>query len=234
MSYAAGLALLISAIAVILISWGAGSDQIGGMDMGAFAGVVSAAACLLLLGGWAFRHFRHRLTESLLMLLAWVGIFIVIIGGYSFRHEFQDFGNRVLGTIAPGIAVSGRNGEVTVTRDSDGHFELRGMANDIDTRFLFDTGASQVVLRYEDARRIGINVGGLEFDRVVGTANGRTTVASILLDSVSIGTIRLNRVQASVAREGTLGENLLGMTFLSRLTSYEVRGDRLILRGRGE
>jgi aspartyl protease family protein len=37
-----------------------------------------------------------------------------------------------------------------------------------------------------------------------------------------------------VAQAGRLSENLLGMTFLERLSSYEVRGDQLTLRGRGQ
>jgi len=36
-----------------------------------------------------------------------------------------------------------------------------------------------------------------------------------------------------VTKPGVLRENLLGMSFLERLASYEVRQNRLILRGRG-
>jgi aspartyl protease family protein len=57
--------------------------------------------------------------------------------------------------------------------------------------------------------------------------------APVTLDSVSIGSITERRIRALVARPGALRDNLLGMTFLERLASYEVRGNRLILRGRG-
>ncbi|HEX2725105.1 MAG TPA: TIGR02281 family clan AA aspartic protease, partial [Beijerinckiaceae bacterium] len=67
----------------------------------------------------------------------------------------------------------------------------------------------------------------------VATANGRTMAAPVTLDSISVGSITERRVRALVARPGVLRENLLGMTFLERLASYEVRGNRLILRGRG-
>jgi aspartyl protease family protein len=55
--------------------------------------------------------------------------------------------------------------------------------------------------------------------------------APVRLDRLEIGPISEVRVQALVARPGTLGENLLGMSFLERLQSYQVSEDRLILRG---
>jgi aspartyl protease family protein len=55
----------------------------------------------------------------------------------------------------------------------------------------------------------------------------------VTLDRVAIGSIREQRVRALVAKPGVLHENLLGMTFLERLASYEVRNNRLILRGKG-
>jgi aspartyl protease family protein len=67
----------------------------------------------------------------------------------------------------------------------------------------------------------------------VFTANGRNLAAPVTLDRLSVGPITERRVRALVARPGVLRENLLGMTFLERLPSYEVRGNRLILRGRG-
>jgi aspartyl protease family protein len=53
----------------------------------------------------------------------------------------------------------------------------------------------------------------------------------VQLDRLEIGPIREVRVQALVARQGALGENLLGMSFLERLQSYQVSEDRLVLRG---
>jgi aspartyl protease family protein len=57
--------------------------------------------------------------------------------------------------------------------------------------------------------------------------------APITLDRLAVGPIAAERVRALVTRPGLLRENLLGMTFLERLASYEVRNNRLILRGRG-
>jgi aspartyl protease family protein len=54
----------------------------------------------------------------------------------------------------------------------------------------------------------------------------------VTLDRIAVGSIREQRVRALVAKPGVLHENLLGMSFLDRLASYEVRQNRLILRGR--
>ena len=55
--------------------------------------------------------------------------------------------------------------------------------------------------------------------------------APVMLDRVSIGTITERSVPALVAQGAALRSNLLGMSFLNRLQSWEVRGDRLVLRG---
>jgi aspartyl protease family protein len=64
----------------------------------------------------------------------------------------------------------------------------------------------------------------------VSTANGRALAAPVTLDRLSVGPIAMRRVPALVAREGLLDGNLLGQTFLEKLESYEVRGNRLVLR----
>ena len=65
----------------------------------------------------------------------------------------------------------------------------------------------------------------------VATANGRTMAARVKLGKVSIGPLDRKNVEALVAQPGTLSQSLLGMSFLSRLRSYEFTGDFLTLRG---
>ncbi len=230
MSQIIGFVLVCAAILTILVTWG--SDTIAGLEASTFASLVAGAACLLLIGGWGLREFRGQVSQAMLMALGWASIFVAALAFYTFRYELQDIGARIFGAVVPGAAVTGRDGEVVVTRDADGAFEIDGEANDLKVHFLFDTGASRVVLRYEDARRIGLKVEALEFSQDVLTANGRAKVAPVKLDSVSVGPIRMTDVQASVSQQGALSQSLLGMTFLSRLGSYEVRGSRLILRRR--
>src|SRR4051794_25618585 len=129
-----------------------------------------------------------------------------------------------------GGTVPTDGGEVVVARRADGSFPLAGQINDKTTRFVFDTGASAVVLTAESAAASGFQPEMLSFSVPVATANGRTLAAPVTLDRIAIGPIVEHRINALVARPGVLRENLLGMTFLDRLASYEVRGNRLILR----
>ena len=72
----------------------------------------------------------------------------------------------------------------------------------------------------------------LPFDAQLGPdANGRTVAARVYLDKVAIGPLDRQRVEALVAQPGAMTQSLLGMSFLSRLRSYEFTGDFLTLRG---
>ena len=57
------------------------------------------------------------------------------------------------------------------------------------------------------------------------------TLDMLVLRTLSLGPISLQDVEALVAKPGSLKENLLGMSFLSRLRSYEFTSDFLMLRG---
>jgi len=96
---------------------------------------------------------------------------------------------------------------------------------------IVDTGASTIVLRPEDAKKAGIDVSKLSFTVPVLTANGRTVAARVRLNSVAIGPLQREDVDALVAEPKALTESLLGMSFLGRLRSYEFSGDFLTLRG---
>ena len=79
---------------------------------------------------------------------------------------------------------------------------------------------------------LGIKPADGDFTTKVSTANGTALAAPIRLDSITIGPITERGVDAMVSQPGALSVNLLGQSFLTRLPSYEVRGDRLILRTR--
>jgi aspartyl protease family protein len=87
------------------------------------------------------------------------------------------------------------------------------------------------VLTQEAARAAGLPLEILNYSVNVETANGRARAAPVMLDRVSIGTITERSVPALVAQGAALRSNLLGMSFLNRLQSWEVRGDKLLLRG---
>ncbi len=119
--------------------------------------------------------------------------------------------------------------ELVLLKGANGHFLVKAHVNGVETRFLVDTGASDVALTKEDAHRIGINAGRLKYTRKYQTANGVIYAAPVTLRDVRIGQLRVQNVEATVS-EAPMGISLLGMSFLGELAGYEVRGDRLILR----
>jgi aspartyl protease family protein len=96
---------------------------------------------------------------------------------------------------------------------------------------VLDTGASAVVLTQEAAKAAGLPLDMLAYNVSVDTANGRARAAAVTLDRLAVGDIVERAVPALIAQPGQLRTNLLGMSFLNRLESWEVRGDKLILRG---
>lgn len=117
---------------------------------------------------------------------------------------------------------------MTIRRGSNGHFNVQAEVDGRRMNFLIDTGASSIVLRESDAARLGIHPSRREYSGTASTANGIVRVAPIELNRVDIGSLTVRNVRAVVIPDEALGENLLGMTFLSRVR-WEHRDGRLVL-----
>ena len=118
---------------------------------------------------------------------------------------------------------------VTIRRDDHGHFRVPGVIDGRRMGFMVDTGASVVALNEREASRIGIHPAQREYVAQVSTANGTVRAARTRLASIEIGGIVVRNVDALVLPNEALSENLLGMSFLSRLRRWEYSGGRLIL-----
>ncbi len=222
-----GLAMAIAIIATVT-----GTDKPIGLDLETAMPMVGAVLMALVVGAGAIGNFRGQMSEGLKAVFAWIVIGFVIIAGYAYRFDLAAVGNRVVGAVVPGVMLFGAGGEVSVSRGVDGQFHFGAIANGRQMRMMFDTGASTVVLTHDDAQDMGLRLNDADFTITVRTANGTTRAAPVTLTTMEIGGIREENVKAMVAQSGRLTENLLGMTFLERLSSYEVRGDQLTLRGR--
>lgn len=120
---------------------------------------------------------------------------------------------------------------VQISRGQAGEFALRAKINGVNAPMVIDTGATSVVLTYETAKAIGLPLELLEYDVDVETAGGHTKAARLTLDRLAIGRLVERSVPALVVPHGQMKTNLLGMSFLDRLESWEVRSDRLMLHG---
>jgi aspartyl protease family protein len=132
--------------------------------------------------------------------------------------------------LVPGHVIShGRT--VEVGRTSSGDFDVAAQINGAHVAMVLDTGASSVVLTRDDAKAAGLPLEVLEYTVPIDTANGRARAAPVTLDRIAIGGLEERSVEALVAQPGQLKTSLLGMSFLNRLQSWEVSGDRLVLKG---
>ena len=122
-----------------------------------------------------------------------------------------------------------RDLEYVVEAGPSGHYVVEAMVNGAPVTFLVDTGASEIVLTQDDARRIGLEPRTLAFTQRFSTANGEVRGAPVVLREIRISQFRLFDVTASV-NEAPLEVSLLGMSFLEQLSGYEVERGRLILR----
>jgi len=224
----AGGLLLIAALLLAAFA----EQDIGDLTSFEAAGVLGFGGVSLLLAAGIIEGFARHWTYGVQSMAVSTGVLIALTVLYAARGEFQTVIDRAIGDIALGRTVVTAEGEVVAARKTDGSFLLQGKVNGHDTRFIFDTGASTVVLRAENAAALGIKPETLNYSVPVSTANGGALAAPVVVESLSIGPITERNVHALVAREGVLHANLLGMTFLERLGSYEVRGNRLILRAR--
>ena len=120
-------------------------------------------------------------------------------------------------------------GIVRVPANRGGQYVSEIEVNDRPITAMVDTGATLVALRYEDARTLGLIFPGDKFDVVTHTANGQGRAKRVRLRSVTFGTITIRDVDAIILEQGALGTNLLGMSFLRRLSRFEVQRGTLVL-----
>ena len=225
-SFVVGVAL---SLAVLIVTSG-DHDAIANLlhhDMGS---LLLKIAVVVFAGGLVLVLFRERLSKALEAMLFWAVLGLLLVVGYTYRFELRDAGDRVIAELMPGhVAGHGRN--VEVVRGNSGDFAVAARINGAKVPMVLDTGASSVVLTQQAAKAAGLPIEVLDYTVNVDTANGRTRAAPITIDRLTVGGLTERAVPALVVQEGQLKNNLLGMSFLNRLQSWEVRGDRLRMRG---
>ena len=120
-------------------------------------------------------------------------------------------------------------GTVTIPHDMRGHFVVAARVDGRRMSFMLDTGASLVALRQSDASLLGIRPFARDFNIQIRTANGVTRAAKADLGMVEIDGLTVRNVAALVSPDEALSENLLGLSFLSRLRSFTYREGRMVL-----
>lgn len=119
---------------------------------------------------------------------------------------------------------------VEIEAADNGHFNAEVEINGRPIEVMIDTGATIVALSYEDAERAGLLLNDSDFTSAVSTANGVARVAPVTLDRVSIGDITVRDVPAAVTERGRMRTSLLGMSFLRKLSRFDMRSGRLVMQ----
>lgn len=150
---------------------------------------------------------------------------VVVLGGGVFSAIQMDFIEP-----DPYAAVATAPLEATLNRAWDGHYRTIARIDEADIGVLVDTGASLILLRYDDAMRAGVDPSLLNFNIPLTTASGRSYVAKFQFSQVRIGGVVVRNVAGAVAQPGALHNSLLGMSFLEQLSETVIRNDAMILR----
>ena len=140
-------------------------------------------------------------------------------------------------TSASNIAASARVQEpaqtgtrsLSIPRDARGHFQTEGRIDGQRIGFMVDTGASVIALNESSAARFGLRPSRSDYNATVATANGTIKAARTRLAMVDIGGLVVRDVEAMVLPDEALSENLLGLSFLSKLKRFEYASGKMVL-----
>jgi aspartyl protease family protein len=118
---------------------------------------------------------------------------------------------------------------ISIPRDSRGHFATEGRIDGQRIPFMVDTGASVVALNESSAARFGMRPTPGDYRASVTTANGTVKGAPARIAMLEVGGLIVRDVDAMVLPDEALSENLLGLSFLSRLKRFEYANGKMVL-----
>src|SRR5882757_300434 len=117
----------------------------------------------------------------------------------------------------------------SIPRDARGHFATEGRIDGQRIAFMVDTGASVIALNESSAARFGLRPTPGQYTATVTTANGMVKAARMRLAMVDVGGIVVGDVDAMVLPDQALSENLLGLSFLSKLKRIQYADGQMVL-----
>ena len=206
----------------LVLETGTRASHIVPMDSNDIGRLLYLAVLGAAVGGYFVLSSRQNLGKLARDLSVWGLIFVGAIAGYGLWGD-------IVNDVVPRQTYIQDSGQVTVPQSPDGHYYLTLKIDDTPVRFVVDTGATEIVLSLQDAARVGIDVDGLAFMGRADTANGVVNTAAVKLAEVTLGPITDRNMPAAV-NGGSMEGSLLGMRYLDRFESLEIRDDTLVLR----
>ena len=181
---------------------------------------------LLMLVGSALFARRVPMRQGVKMAMGWILIFFIAFAAFTLHDDFRLFGNRLAAEWNGGVVQQGET--LRIQQAADGHFWIDAQVNGESVRFLIDSGATVTSISGDTARRVGVEASG-GFPVLVQTANGTVTAERARVDRLEVGSIVRSEFPVHVS-EAFGDTNVIGMNFLSSLSSWAVENGWLILQ----
>ena len=191
------------------------------MDGDSIGRVIYLVLLLLVVGGWFFAQNRQRLNKTLQQAVLWLFLFAGMVIIYGLRDDLRR-------AVMPRSTISVQGDRIIINRAADRHFYVTLKLNDEPVLFVVDTGATNMVLSRDDARRIGIDPDKLVYYATAQTANGTVRTARVRLETVELAG-KVDRNVTAWVNDGQMDGSLLGMSYLTRFSKIEINGDKMIL-----
>ena len=159
----------------------------------------------------------------------------IMIGLGTFMAQVADKMSSASATSAPHTTVAlavtpqANSRSLSIPRDARGHFQTEGRIDGQRIGFMVDTGASVVALNESSAARFGLRPSRGDYNATVSTANGTIKAARSRIAMLEVGGLIVRDVDAMVLPDEALSENLLGLSFLSRLKRFEYANGQMVL-----
>ena len=189
--------------------------------------MVVIAAIIAAAAGWMIEHERPGLGIALRRsgYLAMLAAGLLLVGQLAAGAKNSDAA--LLISQHPKLEV--RGGETVVPMASDGHYWVEARVNGKPGWFLIDTGATFTGLTPTFAEEADVKPDPHQLPVELDTANGPITARIGNIDEMRFGNIVVNNLEAAISPVRDEGTNLIGMNLLSRLATWRVEGDKLVL-----
>ncbi len=162
---------------------------------------------------------RVPLNQTVKMAAIWVLLFATVAVVVTQLDRLRGGG---------GSSESTSGTTERISRDPDGHYWVNARINGIERRMLVDSGATTTALSIATAKAAAIDTEESTFPRMIDTANGPVLARTAHVSRLGIGSIKTRDLPVVVS-EAFAEQDVIGMNFLSRLKSWRVEGDDLIL-----
>ena len=182
---------------------------------------------LLILPISALIARRVPILRILFSLASWaviIGLFVIVVGQ---RERFDPYLQRIASVLKiTDQTVVGR--ETRIRMAADGHFWARVTLDGVPRRMLIDSGATVTALSTRTAQAAALDVRNSAFPMILNTANGQISAQTATVRELRLGDIAARDLGVVVSP--AFGDtDVLGMNFLSKLKSWRVEGQTLIL-----